>query len=138
VLQKEITVITRNRENVILNNWQGKYKKVLCVCSAGCLRSPTAAVVLSQEPYNFNTRSCGLTTEFAIIPIDEGLLCWADEIVCFAEFHAEDIRELLGKISPLTLEKKPVIVLNIADLYTYRQKELVDAIRTQYDEAMAN
>ena len=36
------------------NKYQGKYKKVLCVCSAGLLRSPTAALVLSQEPFNFN------------------------------------------------------------------------------------
>lgn len=41
------------------NKFQGSYKRVLCVCSAGLLRSPTAALVLSKDPYNFNTRACG-------------------------------------------------------------------------------
>lgn len=33
------------------NSYQGDYRKVLCVCAGGRLRSPTAAVVLSQAPY---------------------------------------------------------------------------------------
>ena len=48
------------------NRYQGEYKRVLCVCSAGLLRSPTAALVLSQEPYNFNTRAAGLDEAFAL------------------------------------------------------------------------
>jgi len=128
-------MITRNRENVLFNRAQGHYKKVLCVCSAGCLRSPTAAVVLSQEPYNFNTRSCGLTAEYAIIPIDEGLLYWADELVCFDKVQYNKLQELLESMRPFS---KPVVQLNIRDIYNYRQKELVDTIRTQYDKAMAN
>ena len=43
------------------NPFQKDYKRVLCVCSAGLLRSPTAAYVLSQAPYNYNTRAAGLT-----------------------------------------------------------------------------
>lgn len=64
------------------NQFQGSYKRVLCVCSAGLLRSPTTALVLSQPPYNYNTRAAGLTKEFALVPVDPVLLHWADEVVC--------------------------------------------------------
>ena len=47
------------------NEYQGDYKRVLTVCSANMLRSPTIAHVLSAEPYNFNTRSAG-TAGFAL------------------------------------------------------------------------
>ncbi len=50
----------RSAMEVSQNPYQGKYKRVLCVCSAGVLRSATTAVVLSKEPFNFNTRSAGL------------------------------------------------------------------------------
>lgn len=48
-----------NRAFVIGNSAQGRFRKVLCVCSAGVLRSPTAAWVFSNAPFNFNTRSAG-------------------------------------------------------------------------------
>lgn len=38
------------------NRFQTKTKKVLCVCSAGLLRSPTLANVLNLK-YGFNTRA---------------------------------------------------------------------------------
>ena len=57
---------TKNANLVVSNPYQGDYHKVLCVCSAGCLRSPTAAVVLAQEPFNFNTRSAGVYDGMAI------------------------------------------------------------------------
>ena len=34
--------------------WVEKHRRVLCVCSAGMLRSATMAWVLSNSPYNFN------------------------------------------------------------------------------------
>ena len=108
------------------NPYQGKYKKVLCVCSAGLLRSPTAAWVLSQEPYNFNTRAAGLTKEFALVPVDRVLLHWADEIVCMSPEQADQIKGQLDA-------EKPVVVLHIEDNYGYREPELVAAIKTAYD-----
>ena len=59
------------------NSYQGDYKRVLTVCSANMLRSPTMAHVLSAEPYNFNTRSAGIAG-FALIPVTEELLSWVD------------------------------------------------------------
>ena len=112
-----------NRLGTTKNPYQGKYKKVLCVCSVGCLRSPTTAVVLSHEPFNFNTRSCGLDTEFAIIPIDDVLIEWADEIVCMDQYQQKVLKERTDK---------PVICLNIGDSYEYRDPELMRRIKERY------
>ena len=62
-------MIKRNQMGVIFNAYQGKHKKVLTVCSAGCLRSPTAAHILSSDPWNFNTRAAGISLEYAIVPV---------------------------------------------------------------------
>lgn len=83
-----MTDFTMNRLDNARNEFQGEYKRVLCVCSAGLLRSPTTAVVLSSEPYNFNTRAAGLVREFALVPVDKVLLFWADEIVCMTADQA--------------------------------------------------
>jgi predicted protein tyrosine phosphatase len=109
------------------NPYQGEYKKVLCVCSAGILRSPTAAMVLSQEPYNFNTRAAGLTAEFALVPVDEVLLQWADLIVCMDDRQEAQLREMLGE------EERPIVNLGIPDVYGYRDPVLIDLIRERYD-----
>lgn len=121
--------ITKNAVGVLQNPFQGDYHKVLCVCTAGCLRSPTAAVVLAEAPYNFNTRSAGLYDEIAIVPVTEALLAWADEIVCMENHHAH---ELMGMLQALQLDK-PVRVLGIPDNFAYRDPELVELIKTRYD-----
>ena len=43
-------------------------------------------VVLSSDPFNYNTRSCG-THDFALIQLTADLLSWADEIVCADTEH---------------------------------------------------
>ena len=118
---------TMNRLGNCHNRYQGVYKKVLCVCSAGLLRSPTAALVLSQEPYNFNTRAAGIVEEYALVPVDRVLLEWADEIVCM------DDRQRLA-IADLLEESKPIVVLNIPDNYGYRDPDLIEKIKEAYDE----
>ena len=116
-----------NRLANCTNRYQGEYKRVLCVCSAGLLRSPTAAFVLSQEPYNFNTRAAGLTPEFALVPVDRVLLEWADEIVVMSAQQAEQIRAMLE-------DEKPIVVLRIPDNFRYRDPELIRLIRESYDK----
>ncbi len=115
------------------NQFQGKYKRVLCVCSAGLLRSPTTAVVLSQKPYEYNTRAAGLTEEFALIPVDEVLLQWADEIVCMSP---EQKTELEKRVKASGGIDTPVICLNIPDSYSYRDPKLMKLIRKNYDAAI--
>ena len=115
----------KNRLANCHNRFQGAYKKVLCVCSAGLLRSPTAALVLSQEPFNFNTRAAGLSSDHALIVTDEVLLEWADEIVCMEAKQEIILREMTNK---------PIICLEIPDIYDYRNPELMTQISKRYSE----
>jgi predicted protein tyrosine phosphatase len=88
--------------------------------------------VLSQEPYNFNTRAAGATGDFALIPVDEVLLTWAEEVVCMSEEQAEAIRYLL---KVLGLYNPPrVIALDIPDNFRYRDPQLVEMIKERYDK----
>lgn len=119
-----------NRLANINNQFQGEYKKVLCVCSAGLLRSPSAAVVLSSPPFNFNTRAAGADSEFALIPVDEVLLKWADEIVCMEIGHCVKVFNVL---KPLGIDRK-VVVLDIPDTFSYRDEELMKLIALRYQE----
>lgn len=118
-----------NRLANTANEYQGTFKKVLCVCSAGLLRSPTAALVLSQEPFNFNTRAAGVSTEYALVLIDEFLLKWADEIVCMNESQKDVLNFLIHKD-----DTTPIIVLDIPDNYQYRDPELIKLIAERYVE----
>lgn len=118
-----------NRIGNANNPFQGDYKRVLCVCSAGLLRSPTTAYVLSSEPYNYNTRAAGIHHEYALIPVDEVLLKWAQEIVCMEQWHKKELQALLDKFK---IDKK-IVCLDIADCYEYRNPELISKIREAYD-----
>ncbi len=121
--------MTMNRLWNVKNPHQGMYLKVLCVCSAGLLRSPTAAAVLQQE-YEFNTRSCGLE-DYALIPLDEVLLEWTDEIVCMDDGQKERIKAMLTKRG---LQNKPLYSLNVPDQYEYMNKELQKLILIAYKQ----
>ena len=111
-----------NRLHTCKNPYQGKTAKVLCVCSAGLLRSPTAALVLSQEPFNLNTRAAGLR-EYALIQVDPVLLHWADEIVCMEMWMVEELAKMTDKV---------ITCLDILDNYEYRQPELMELIKQRY------
>lgn len=117
-----------NRLGNCSNPYQGTNKRVLCVCSAGLLRSPTAAFVLSQEPYNYNTRAAGITEEYALIVVDDVLLEWADEIVCM---NVGQQKELMSKLKEMQL-KKPVLNLDIPDSFAYRDPKLIKLIKEKY------
>lgn len=111
-----------NRKHNSKNPYQGTAKKVLCICSAGLLRSPTAAIVLQQE-YGYNTRACGIDAAFALIPFDDVLAYWADEIVVMDHYQAEEVpQEHLSK----------VLCLGIKDNFEYMDKHLQKAILDAY------
>ena len=120
------------RFGVYSNMYQGDYKRVLTVCSANMLRSPTIAHVLSAEPYNFNTRSAGIAG-FALIPVTEELLLWADEVVCADTEHALYIRDKMIEY----MIDKPIIDLKIPDIYEYRNPELIKLIKERYEQRTA-
>jgi predicted protein tyrosine phosphatase len=123
---------TDSRIGTASNRHQGSYKRVLCVCAAGLLRSPTTAWVLSQEPYNFNTRAAGIVGEYALVKMDSVLLSWCDEIVCMEMIHTRRVEEMLKDV--LGGKQKKIITLGIPDQFAYRDAELVEFIRRRYDE----
>lgn len=111
------------------NQFQGDTKRVLTVCSAGLLRSPSLAVLLSQEPYNYNTRAAGSNEEYALVPIDDALITWADLIVFVNEENKLQAERNFSEL----LAKKQVIVLDIEDSYPYRDPELMTELKTLFD-----
>lgn len=120
-----MTALPLNRALVVGNTAQGDFPRVLCVCSASVLRSPTAAWVLSNDPYNFNTRSCGCEESYALIKMDFALLQWATyAIVCAESWQAQLVDEKL-KLAGL---ERDVFSLNIPDDYNFRDPELVAMI----------
>ena len=124
---------THRKMGVISNQFQGDYKKVLMVCSAGILRSATAAHILAGAPWNLNTRNAG-TASYALIPLTEELLQWADEVVCMETDHRILV---LNKYMEWQLPVRRVITLGIEDIYEYRNPTLVDLIIEKYDASQA-
>lgn len=114
---------------------QGPQKRVLCLCSAGLLRSPTVAWVLSNAPYDYNTRAAGVTKEYALIYADQYLVEWADEIVCVTPEVEEEFRHNCGRDEiDISGDFTPIITLNILDVYKRRAPKLVKLIQDQYDK----
>lgn len=107
------------------NQWQNDAKRVLCVCSAGLLRSPTLAEYLTKE-YGYNTRACGTSEEYALIPISEALVHWADLVVFVNEENYADVQD--EKI----LSHKKVVVLDLPDEFGRNDPELLEHIDIQW------
>ena len=118
-----------NRMYNVGNPAQGEMKKILCVCSAGLLRSPTLAFVLSNEGYN--TRSVGASPGYALIPLDAVHIKWADEIVFV---NNENYIEACAYFQEI-LDESNVTVLKIPDMYVYRDPQLMKICLDQYNNA---
>lgn len=122
---------SRNQLMVAKNSFQGKDLKALCVCSGGVLRSPTLANALHKE-FGFNTRACGSSEEYALIPISEALIAWADIIVFV---NPDNFHEAVFHNRPLEkiIEGK-AILLNIEDDYEYNNPVLVRMLLQQFSD----
>lgn len=120
-----------NRLHNCGNPHQGDYVRTLCVCSAGLLRSPTAALVLSRPPFNRNTRAAGVHG-YALVPLDRVLLTWAQEIVCMEIEHEHIIRQRLKEANL----DRPVYRLDVPDDYAYRDPVLEKLIAERYKEVV--
>jgi predicted protein tyrosine phosphatase len=115
------------------NPYQGDYKKLLFVCSAGILRSATAATLYSKMGYN--TRTCG-THDYALIPLSSNLIAWADHIffmneenyvVALENFDDVIVNNYIVENIGVMLREKAQ-VLDIPDQYDYMHPELQDVI----------
>ena len=122
-----------NRLHNVSNPHQGPALRVLCVCSAGLLRSPTLARVLSRTPYNFNTRAAGHNEEYALIQVDKVLLSWAD-VVIFAEKSHQTAVNKNFSVADTTNQ----VVLRLPDVYGYNDPRLVRQCKKQLAEVDFN
>lgn len=110
------------------NPYQGDDKKVLFVCSAGLLRSATAARIYARK---YNTRAAG-SASYALIPLSDNLVVWADEIV-FVSGHNYfeacanyNFEEFLGG--------KKIRILDIPDDFEHMHPELIREFKEQYED----
>jgi predicted protein tyrosine phosphatase len=123
---------TRNQLGVAKNPYQTDAHRVLCVCSAGVLRSPTIANVL-HHGFGYNTRSAGSCLDYALIPVSEALLHWADEIVFAESSNAHETESNY----PGMLDNKTVYSLDLPDEYSWNDSGLKVLIGSRYRDKVA-
>lgn len=121
---------TRNQLYNVGNASQGSTKKVLTVCSAGLLRSATLQNFLIKE-YGYNVRNCGTVDAYALIPISQALVLWADEIVFVNRENYVNVHHELKELKVLDKCK----VLDIPDIYNFNDPELIKICKEQYEKS---
>lgn len=136
-INHDLLAASRNQLQNVSNPYQGPSKRVLCVCSAGLLRSPTLGFVLSKPPYNFNCRAVGVDVGHALIPVTEALLHWADLVITVDQHTARSVRHLYNDFD-ISEAETPLIVLNIPDNYPRMDKKLIAAIKKELKQVDEN
>lgn len=108
------------------NDCQGSARRVLFVCSAGMLRSATAAKVGSAM--GFNTRACG-SENYALIPLSVNLINWAESIFFVNPYNFVSAKHTFFEDYDTKgmLEDKST-VWDIEDIYNYDDPQLVRII----------
>jgi predicted protein tyrosine phosphatase len=93
--------------------------KLLFICNQGKNRSKTAALLFGNT---HKTKSGGLFNEN---PVKSSQLCWADIIIVMESFQ----RKIIAEKFPGVYLKKKIISLDIPDMYSYNQPELINQIK---------
>lgn len=102
--------------------------RVLFVCSANLMRSPTAEHVFGALP-DVETMSAG-TSPAAANPVSAELLGWADVVVGMENEHRNRLREQFAE----ALDDTPVYVLGIPDRYPYMDPDLIELLKARVAE----
>lgn len=97
---------------------------MLFVCSRNQWRSRTAETIFSKDKEH-TIRSAG-TAENARIKISLKLFEWADLIFVMEKKHKDQLRDKYR----FPVEVKEIIILDIADEYTYMDAELIEILQT--------
>jgi predicted protein tyrosine phosphatase len=101
---------------------------LLFICSKNQWRSPTAETLFKNHPLH-EAKSAG-TSAKARIKVSQKLLEWATIIFMMEQKHKDIIKENF----PSVIKNKQVIVLDIADDYTYGDEELVGILQNALTE----
>jgi predicted protein tyrosine phosphatase len=88
------------------------------------------AFVLSQLGHN--SRAAGSSPDFALIPVDEVLIEWADQIVFVNKENHDALKHRFD------LKRVDCLILDIPDKYKYRDPELMKICEEQYTKANNN
>jgi predicted protein tyrosine phosphatase len=97
---------------------------LLFVCSKNQWRSPTAELLFKNHPLHA-ARSAG-TSNKARIKVNQKMIDWADVIFLMERKHQQRLKMLFA----VTLDQKPLIVLDIEDNYPYNDPELIEILKT--------
>jgi predicted protein tyrosine phosphatase len=97
--------------------------KMLFICSANRLRSPTAEAIFSLIE-GIEAMSAG-TNPDAENPVSGDIIEWADIVFVMEQAHR---RKLQRKFARLLLTKK-IVVLGIPDNYDYMDTELIQILK---------
>jgi len=108
------------------NKYQGSATRALVLCSAGLLRSPSVASYLDKE-LDYNCRAAGVH-DYALIPVDEVLVTWADVVVCVSPEIAD--------VFKYKYKHQAIIILDIPDIYPYKDPELMELIKKEVDNKL--
>lgn len=108
------------------NMCQGPAKRVLFVCSAGMLRSATAATIGSRM--GFNTRACG-SENYALVPLSVNLINWAQSIFFVNQYNFVSAKHTFFEdIDTYNQINEKSNVWDIEDIYNYMDPKLQQII----------
>lgn len=97
--------------------------KLLFICNQNQNRSKTAEEIFKEK---FETKSAGLFNE---APVNEKQLSWADLILVMEDFQRGEIAKRFPKI----YMQKRILSLNIPDIYSYNQPDLIKLLKKRFN-----
>jgi predicted protein tyrosine phosphatase len=97
-----------------------KRERILFVCTANIDRSPTAENLYAGDP-RYQVLSAG-TAPFAIVPVTQQILQWADRIFVMCDREDHHKTDILQRFPELQLE---IVDLDIEDRWYRGDPELV-------------
>ena len=98
---------------------------ILFICNQGMHRSRTAAELFNEK---FSTRFKGIYNN----NVTESDLEWADKVIVMEDHQRSKISELF----PNQYLKKQILLMDIPDVYSYNQPELIELIKTKIKDLL--
>jgi len=107
-------------------------KKILFVCQANRLRSPTAEIICQGIP-GLEAKSAGLSAT-AVNTVTREMVEWADVVFVMERRQRNRLHELIGDL----YDTKRIICLYIPDEYEYMEPGLVSILKSRLTEHLGD